>query len=225
MEMGMADAGQASKSEIMAGALLDAAIARAGFDGWTNRMIELAERDADLPVGTGELLYPGGVVAMIDGWAHRCDQTMADRLAAADLAAMKIRDKVTLGVRERVNAIGERHREAARRAAGRLAFPDGAATAAAITWRAADGIWRAIGDQSTDGNYYSKRAILSGVIASVAAAWLNADGPDDDAPWRILDRRIAAVMQFEKAKAQARKVTARLPSVLPILSRLRYPQG
>lgn len=216
---------EAPVSDPTAGMLLTAVIDRAGFDGWTEATVALAERDAALPAGSGALLFPGGAVELIDVWARQCDDAMAERLARTDLKAMRIRERVTFGVRARLEAIGEGRREAARRAGARLALPDGAATAGKITWRAADRIWRALGDPSTDGNFYSKRMILSGVIASVVPVWLNADGADDDTPWRALDRRIAGVMQFEKVKAQVRGVTDRFPDLTGWAVRARYPRG
>lgn len=219
----------ADASGAMARALLDAVIDRAGFDGWTKATVRLAEKDTAMAAGSGDLFFPGGLVEMIDVWAGQCDDVAAARLAArstnGDLAAMKIRERVTFGVRCRLEAIEDQRREAARRAAARLVFPDGAKTAAQITWRAADMIWRGIGDRSTDANFYTKRATLSGVIASVLPVWLAAEGPDDDAPWQALDRRIENVMQFEKFKAQVSGLTDRLPNFADALVKLRYPRG
>ncbi len=206
-------------------ALLAALLARAPFEGWSARSLAAAAADAGLSPGDVALYAPGGVVELIEAWASACDQATADRLAAADLAAMKVRERVTCGVRARLDAIGDEHREAARRAAARLALPDAGPRAARIGWRAADTIWRGIGDPSTDGNFYSKRVILSGVLASVLPAWLHADGPEDQTPWRVLDRRIEGVMQFEKAKARWRRMTEGFPSPTAFAARLRYPRG
>lgn len=205
-------------------ALLSAMLARAPFEGWTQPMMAAAGRDVGLDGGGVSLAAPGGVVEMLDVWAAACDVETQSRLAATDLAALKIRERVTFGVRARLEAAGDEHREAVRRALARLAAPDAAPRAAQMGWRAADTIWRGIGDTSTDGNFYSKRVILSGVLATVTPVWAQADGPEDDAPWRALDQRIAMVMQFEKAKAQWRQATAGLPSLVDLAARLRYPR-
>ncbi len=225
MESMMSPSQNDASDLVLRHALIQAAISRAAFDGWTRAMLAAAETDAALDAGAAALLFPGGPAEVIDAWALQCDEAMAQQLARTDLDSMKVRARVTLGVRARLEAIGDGHREAARRAAGRLALPDQLARASTITARAADRIWRAIGDRSTDANYYSKRVILSGVIASVLPVWLNAEGSDDPAPWEALDRRIAGVMQFEKTKAQVQRLTDRLPSLTPVLSRLRYPAG
>ena len=94
--------------------------------------------------------------------------------------------------------------------------------AARLLWRTADHIWRALGDTSTDENFYSKRAILSGVLASTYARWFSDDSPDNAATWAFLDARIENVMQFEKAKAQLLGNREGF-DVARFLGRLRYP--
>ena len=65
-------------------------------------------------------------------------------------------------------------------------------------------MWRWAGDTATDYNYYSKRLILSGVIASTRLYWFDDDSEDFAKTRTFLERRIENVMQFEKVKAQAR---------------------
>lgn len=200
-------------------ALLAAAVENAPFDGWTTPALARAAADAGLDAGTEALACPAGPIDLIDFWARRCDEAAEARLLATDLDDMKIRARVALGVKARVEAIGEERREAARRATARMALPDAAPRGAQILWRAADRIWRAIGDRSTDGAHYSKRVVLSGVLASVLARWLQDDA---DAAWETLDRRIDGVMQFEAVKARTRKLFENAPNAPALLARLRY---
>ena len=202
-------------------AILRAALRDAAFDGWTDAVIERAAVSAGLPQGAGRLYFPDGPVELIRFWSEQMDAAAQAKIEALDLPAMKVRDRVTQGVVIRLSEIG-RFEEAARRAQARLVLPDGAATAASITWSAADMIWRAIGDTSTDANYYSKRAVLCGVLASTAPVWLNDALPDKPDARAFLDRRIGDVVQFEKAKARLRKVTDDLPDPAEWLGRLRY---
>jgi ubiquinone biosynthesis protein COQ9 len=94
----------------------------------------------------------------------------------------------------------EPHKAAVKRASG---SPLGAANGPTSLWQAADAIWSGLGDTSTDGNWYSKRLILSGVVGSTMVVWLGAD--DRESVEAFLDRRIENVMQFEKAKAETKQ--------------------
>jgi len=70
--------------------------------------------------------------------------------------------------------------------------------AAKITWRTADVIWNWAGDDARDYNRYTKRGLLSGVIASTTIAWLNDASTNMDKTKSFLDRRIENVMKLGK---------------------------
>ena len=201
--------------------ILRAMLPIAAFEGWTARSLREAVKAADLPQGAGALYFPEGAKEVIGFWAEQMNRQAVNTLGEMDLPSMKIRDKVTAGVLARFEAIGP-HQEAARRAAARLALPDCAGQGPAQIWAAADMIWRAIGDTSTDGNYYSKRATLSAVIGSSLAAWLADDSLDKAKGRKFLDARIANVMQFEKAKWDFKTKTKDWPNPAEILGHLRY---
>lgn len=215
-----ADASRVDGLEARRAELLSAIIPLAAFDGWTPAVMRQAERDAGAPAGACDLAFPGGVVEAIDAWSSACDGAAEPAYETAQAEVARVRERVTTCVRARIAVIGDDNREACRRALARLAFPDAAGRGVRLTWRAADRIWRGLGDASTDGAFYSKRAILSGVLASTIATWANAD--DDARVWEHLDRRIANVMEFEKAKARIKTVLPASNGPLAALARLRY---
>ena len=103
-------------------------------------------------------------------------------------------------------------REPIRRASTLFALPHLAPLGAKLVWGTADCIWTALGDTSRDVNWYSKRATLSGVFAASVLFWLGDDSANSVATREFIDRRIADVMRFEKAKAQVRET----PSLRPL---------
>ena len=202
-------------------AILSAILPLTAFDGWTAKTLRAAVKNTDLPEGAGALYFPDGPLEVIRFWSDEMDVQVEEMLGALNLSEMKIRDKVTQGVLARFNAIGP-HEEAARRALARLTILDAAGQGPAQLWAAADTIWRAIGDTSTDANYYSKRTILSAVIGTSLAAWLGDETVEKTEGRKFLDARIANVMQFEKAKWEFKNKTKDWPSPAAILGRLRY---
>lgn len=201
--------------------ILDAALRIAPFEGWTNLTLKRAVRDANLPEGSEELYFETGISALLDHWSAQLNNQTQNELETLDLASLKIREKVTQGVLARLQAI-EPHEEAARRASSRLVLPDLAATGAKQLWAAADTIWRAIGDTSTDSNYYSKRVILASVIGSVLPVWLSDQSPDKAEAKAFLDARIENVMSFESLKWRFKTATKDMPNPAEILGLLRY---
>tara|TARA_R110002072_G_scaffold166535_1_gene319763 strand:+ start:89 stop:766 length:678 start_codon:yes stop_codon:yes gene_type:complete len=204
--------------------LLEAALVHAAFDGWSSSTFKKACEDTGLSAGDARNACPGGDLELIGFWSRQLDRQAGRAIVKAELAKMKIRERVTFGVLCRLEAIAP-HEEAARRARARLLLPDAAGQAPQLLWATADTIWRAIGDTSTDANFYSKRAILSGVFGTTLSSWLNEDSADKPQAREFLDRRIQNVMNFEKTKGQILKLTADLPDLGGLLGRMRYGPG
>ncbi len=173
--------------------------------------------DADI----ARLAFPGGAADMIDAWFAHIDAAMLDRLPADQLAAMKIRDRITALVEARLAIIAP-CREALRRALSVLALPGNIRTGAQLAWRSADAMWAAAGDTATDLNHYSKRAILSGVYGATIAVFLNDDSEDHQDTRAFLARRIDGVMRFERWKHARQSRRGERPSLARFIGRLRY---
>lgn len=184
-------------------AVLDAALAHVPFDGWSEASFRAAITDSGVAEGLARALYPRGAVDLAVEYHRRGDRLMADRLATADLSAMRYSERVAHAVRTRLEMAEDK--ELVRRGTTLFALPVHAAEGARAIWGTADAIWRALGDTSTDINWYTKRATLSAVYGSTVLYWLGDDSPGHERTWEFLDRRIADVMNFERWKATARE--------------------
>lgn len=216
--------GHADHIDRLRARLLDAALPNVAFDGWTTRLMREAARAAGISHGEMRLAFPGGVLDLVDCFLADGDRRMEEALARRDLAALKIRERITLAVRMRIE-VDAPHREAVRRAVTLLALPlSGIAGPRALT-RTVDTIWRAVGDRSTDFNFYTKRAVLAGVYSAVTLHWFADQSEDFADTWTFLDKRIADVMRIEKVKASVRKIGDALPDPLGLIGRWRYGRG
>jgi ubiquinone biosynthesis protein COQ9 len=208
-------------SERFRACLLEAFAAQAARLGWTEAAFRAAVAESGLSEGEAQLACPRGAFDLIDAFATRADLSMLADLAEMDLAAMRIRDKVRAAVRARLEAQAP-YKQAARAMTRALARPDRAPEGARLLWRTADLIWRALGDASTDENFYSKRAILSGVLASTYARWFADNSEDQSETWAFLDARIENVMQFEKFKARFKPLAGAADAAAGLAARFRY---
>lgn len=203
--------------------LVRAMLPHVPFDGWTHQAVDGASVDLGVPAAMARLAFPGGAADMVDAYIATADVEMAAALDTAEFRALKVRQRITAAIRTRLEQAAA-HREAIRRSSQVLALPGNLSRAARLTWRTADGIWRACGDTSTDFNHYTKRALAGAVYASTLLFWLNDESEDFTATWAFLDRRIEGVMRIETAKARLKKLRGgeRL-SPARFLGRLRYP--
>ncbi|PUB14826.1 COQ9 family protein [Yoonia sediminilitoris] len=195
--------------------LLDAILPHVAFDGWAPSAFNAAVAEVDIDPAHAKTLCPRGAVDLAVAYHQRGDAEMRAALATADMSDMRFRDKVAYAIRLRLAAIDDK--EAVRRGTALFALPHMAPDGAKLIWGTADAIWDALGDTSQDGNWYSKRLILSGVYSATVLFWLGDDSFDQQATDAFIDRRIDDVMQFEKVKASVNKN--------PLLKPLTGPLG
>jgi ubiquinone biosynthesis protein COQ9 len=205
--------------------VLAAALSHVPFDGWSDRTLRYAMEDAGVDAGLSRLAFPRGGVDLALAYHNDCDKRLAGRLAQEDMLGLRFRDRVAHAVALRLEML-QGDREAVRRAASLFALPQNAADGARAIWHTADTIWTALGDQSRDYNWYTKRATLSGVYSSALLYWLGDDTPDMEATREFIRRRVDNVMQFEELKAKVAKnpvASALMKGPARLLDRVRAP--
>lgn len=211
--------------------LLAGMLRHAPFDGWTEKALAAAARDEGVTPVMAAIAFQGGPAEAAEFFNSEADRQMAEAVEAAIAKAaeapvatfpsadavaaeaigmapagarsigLKIRERVTLAVRTRLlQHAGQR--EALRAMASFLAMPAHVGLASRSLWRTVDAMWRAVGDTSTDYNYYTKRALLAGVYGSTVLVWLDDSSEGFADTFAFLDRRIDDVMAIERGKAR-----------------------
>lgn len=199
--------------------VLDAGIARAPGLGWGWAMVLAAGADCGLSRGDTELLVPHGPADLAALKSRRHDAQALAALAEVDPATLKIRERIARSTNAWLDAACA-NEAATRRWAGYLALPTNLPLAGRLAWETADGLWRWAGDEATDENHYSKRAILAGILTSALALRL-ASGREEACAY--VDRRIADVMAFEKWKATTSfRPSQAVTRLGEMLGRIRY---
>lgn len=171
------------------------------FDGWTQSVLNNAAQSAGYKKTDAIRVFPGGAIEAVDQFFREMDRLMLEALQGYSLDTMKIRERITTCVRVKLMVM-EPYREALRKALAMHAMPFYAHRGLKSLYETVDQIWYVAGDNSTDYNFYSKRLILAGVYSSTLLYWLDDKTPGYEATLGFLDRRIANVMSFEKAKHQ-----------------------
>ncbi len=184
-------------------AVLLAALPDVAFDGWTPALLARAADKAGVDDAACADLFPNGVASLITHFSDWADRKCEERLHDQDLDTLRIRDRITLGVRTRLEVLAP-YKDAASAALGRHIDPRLGLTLPHTVWRTADRLWWQAGDTATDWNHYSKRTLLSGVLASTGLYWLSDTSEDHADTWAFLDRRIDNVMTLGKGIGKAR---------------------
>ena len=204
-------------------ALLRAILPFVPFEGWSDAAFRQAARAAEVTLAEARAAAPRGALDLAVEWHREGDRAMvrAMREAPADL---RMRERIAGALKARVAAMDDR--EALRRSAGLFALPANAALGTRLLWETADAVWTALGDPSRDGNWYTKRATLAAVLASVALFRLSDDSPGAEHTMEFVDRRIGEVMAFEAWKRSAGQNPLLRSFAMPlgwIMGRMRAP--
>jgi len=190
--------------------LLDAALDHVAFDGWSETALRAAAQDTGIPLERALNAFPGGATELVAFHSETADREMLEALAREPLSEMRLRDKAAKAIRLRLEA-NMRNREAIRTALTTLMLPQNAALAARLLYKTVDAIWYALGDRSTDFNFYTKRGLLAGVYGATLFYWLNDKSEGSSATWSFLDRRMDEVMRVPQILGKLTKFTERLP--------------
>lgn len=205
-------------------AVIRAVLPNVPFDGWSMRALEAAAEAAGLAKTDVRRLFPLGAHDALRHFRAMADRLMREDLAARDLTGMKVRQRVTLGVRSHLERWTP-YREAVRAALALTSLPTHAGSSLKGWYATVDAIWRAAGDRSVDFNFYTKRGLLAGVYAATLLYWLNDRSEGCAATWDFLDRRIADVMEIPKIQSRVAAKLRALPDPRRLFSRLRERAG
>ncbi|MFD2204144.1 COQ9 family protein [Kiloniella antarctica] len=198
--------------------LLDALLPVVPFEGWSDSILMEIGASCELSSQKIAILFPRGMTDILRYFNKRLDTHMMGELEKRDLDNMKVRERITLAVRIRLELM-EPHREAVRKGMSFFVMPLKASEGMHNLYDTVDAMWLAAGDKSTDYNFYSKRLLLSGVYSSTMLFWLEDKSEGYEKTWNFLDRRIAEVLKIGgalgKSIGKISSVADRLRSLSP----------
>jgi ubiquinone biosynthesis protein COQ9 len=171
--------------------------------GWSFDSVEQGAVDCGYNQDMVTAAFPDGmdqIVGWFSGWA---DREMMMRLKSENPEDYRIRDRVKLAVITRIEVL-EPYKEAVKMSLSYWARPMRGLQGSKVVWDTADVIWVWAGDTSTDYNRYTKRGLLSGVLASTMLTFLSDDSEDLDKTRQFLERRIENVMTLGKFIGQVK---------------------
>jgi ubiquinone biosynthesis protein COQ9 len=204
-------------------ALLDATLSHAAFDGWSQKAFDAGAKDAGIPADRALNAFPGGMGELLAFYHEVEDRRMLEAMQRANVADMRVRDRIAFAVKARLQR-NMRHREAIKSACSFLAMPHNGPLGLRLLYRTVDAMWYGAGDNATDFNFYTKRALLAGVYSTTVLYWLNDKSTGAADSWAFLDRRIDEVMQVPKVLGKFSAITSRFPNPFRMAQRAR-PRG
>ncbi len=183
-------------------ALLDAMLPHIVFDGWSDASLRSACLELHGKYDDALIHFPNGGTDALSYHSERADQRMMDALTNDyTFDTMKIRDRIATAVMVRLEQ-NEAHKDAIRRGIAHFNLPWNMPEGLRLLGNTVDQMWIAAGDESTDYNWYTKRALLSKVYMTTLYFWLEDTSENHEDTREFLHRRINDVMQIGKLQSK-----------------------
>lgn len=196
--------------------LLASALPHVPFEGWGEEALRAGAADAGIELRVARRAFPRPAIDMVAHFSAMADRRMEAELARCDLSGLRLPQRVAQAVRLRLERNAE-HREAVRLALGVLAMPPYGIDALRSLYRTVDAIWFAVGDESTDFSFYTKRLLLAGIYLSTLLCWLGDESEGSAETWAFLERRLADLARLRRTRRRMEKFMADRPSLLRLL--------
>lgn len=192
--------------------ILWATLSHVPFEGWTMEALRKGCESLGYPKERANWLFGATPMGLLEAFFLMMDRKMLLALDQHDLSQMRVRDRVALGIKLRLDLL-EPHKIAVDRALVFLSHPTRLREGLSFVARTVSEIWYAAGDNATDFNYYTKRALLMGVYMTTLRFWLRDTSPQHKATHDFLETRLDQAMQIPKVKEKLKQVSGKLSSL------------
>ncbi|MDE0057113.1 MAG: COQ9 family protein [Defluviicoccus sp.] len=196
--------------------LVLAAVRHAASEGWTAAAIRAGAGELGIDAVDAERILRGGPRTLFRALNDWADERMAAAVGGASRS--RLSERVETAMLARFDALLP-WRESVARGVAFAAMPQNTGLGFACHCRTVDRMWRACGDRSHDFSFYTKRAILAGILAATTLVWLEDRSADGAATRAFLRRRLANVARIGRLRGRAERLAdgltglARRPSV------------
>ncbi|MGL9760767.1 MAG: COQ9 family protein [Wolbachia sp.] len=162
----------------------------------------------DLNLANSFCKFQNGIYSALEHIAEDLNSSMEAELINSSLEDMKVRERVKLAVQIRLTNYAKlpNYREFLKNVLLFSVLPKNTYFSSKLLYRTVSAIWYGIYDQSTDFNYYTKRAILAVVYLSTMLFFINDYSEGFADTLSFLDRRIDNVMAFQKFKTRLKGI-------------------
>ncbi|MDG7052503.1 MAG: COQ9 family protein [Wolbachia endosymbiont of Alcedoecus sp.] len=162
----------------------------------------------DLNLANSFCKFQNGVYSALEYIAEDLNSSMEAELRNSNLEDMKVRERVKLAVQIRLSNYAKlpNYREFLKNVLLFSVLPKNTYFSSKLLYKTVSAIWYGIHDQSTDFNYYTKRAILAGVYLSTMLFFIHDYSEGFADTLSFLDRRIDNVMAFQKFKTRLKGI-------------------
>lgn len=162
----------------------------------------------DLNLANDFCKFQNGIYSALEYIAEDLNSFMEDELRNLNLEDIKVRERVRLAIQICLSNYAKlpNYREFLKNILSFSILPKNTYFSSKLLYRTVSTIWYSIHDQSTDFNYYTKRALLAGVYISTMLFFINDYSENFTDTLSFLDKRINNVTTLQKFKIRLKGI-------------------
>ncbi|MGL9732726.1 MAG: COQ9 family protein [Wolbachia sp.] len=186
--------------------IIDELIRVIPFDGISDET--LLKVCTDLNLINSFCKFQNGIYSALEDIVEDLNSSMEAKLINYNLKDMKVRERVKLAIQIRLSNYAKlsNYREFLKNVLLFSVLPKNTYFSSKLLYKTISAIWYGIYDQSTDFNYYTKRAILAVVYLNTILFFINDYSEGFVDTLSFLDRCIDNVMVFQKFKTRLKGI-------------------
>ena len=181
--------------------------------GWNDKLFYNIASKSKFKFSEIAVLFPEGYITLLEMYLDTVNNQMTEDSKKINLIRLRVHERVKELVILRLK-IMSREKELISKTYFHLLLPQNFKIASRCLYKAVDQIWFVAGDNSTDFNFYSKRAILASIYTLTMIHFINNDNMDETLS--VLNKLLKRVSKIPKIKSNISDYTKILPQLFKL---------
>ena len=181
------------------------------LNGWSDEILKEVSKKSNFSYAEILVLFPNGYIELLNMYLNEINNKMTIESKKLNLIHLKVHQRIRELIILRLN-IMSLEKKLISKTYFHLFLPNNFKFSSKALYKSVDQIWFVAKDNSTDFNFYSKRAILAWIYNLVILHFINNDNIEETI--NLLDKHLKIVSQIPLFKNKLQKIFKTFPSLL-----------
>ena len=188
-------------------------------NGWNENLFFLISQNCNYKEHEINTLFPNGYESLLTLYLTEINEKMTEKSKSLNLIRLKIHERIKALMTIRLN-IMKNEKKLISKTFLYLLLPHNFKIASQNLYKTVDQIWFLAGDNSTDFNFYSKRAILASIYTTTLLHFINNDNIDETID--VMNQNLKKVSKIPKIKNQTKNIIKLLPNIIQLKNKFFF---
>ena len=178
--------------------------------GWNENLFVNMKKDSKFTYEEMNVLFPRGYTTLIEMYLEEINSKMTVKSQNINLIRLRVHERIRDLFILRLMIMSEEKKLISKTFLN-LLLPHNYKLALKNLYKTVDQMWFLAGDNSTNFNFYSKRAILASIYTSVMVHFINNDSIDETII--LLNKQLKRVSKIPQIKSRINDITKIIPQI------------